>query len=238
MKSLKHLNLFLLLFLFSPFTFGGNPNNKAECTLDGKEKGKKISLHYETFETSVWTPKEKEPIYIDYNEDFGNYTVCQKKSPYVSKFLTSFQELLKNKKFLKNSLSGSLNPSGKKMSFNILSSPYVCVSYNKKGYEYKGAFILSHEQNRFPSPTDNGYEMMFLPLSGKAPDGNLGNPKIETFSEFKTIRKKGKNQKILTKLFSKPKLYGCHSLGSDHQSDSQNFEDNSENNITSPELAE
>jgi hypothetical protein len=189
-------NLFItsLIALLSLGAFADKPKYTAECSPESAA-GKPVTLHFDLKEDSVFEPKEKEPIWLDYNEDLGQFTVCQQKSQYVSEFLNSLIGIMKKPNFRKESLSIG------KMKIDPLSAPFVCVRFSKKGYEYVGAFIFSHLPNRFPSPNDNRYSMLFLPLEGKAKDALLGKPTIPTSV--------GSQKSLLAKTRS----YDCRSLG-------------------------
>ena len=204
------------------------PTYMAECSPQNAA-GKIMSLNFDRKESSVFEPKEIEPIWMDYNDDLGEFTTCQQKSQYVSQFLNSLITLVKKPGFKGSSLSLG------KMKIDPLSSPFVCVKFSKKGYEYVGAFVFDHENNHFPSPNENKYGLLFLPLTGKASDGNLGKPTILTYSETirgiespvesleKQVLKRGKGKgavkkrsfraKTSTITYAKLFAYECRSMG-------------------------
>ena len=197
------------------------PSFSAECS-PADEKAKKISLHFDSIEASLFDPKEREPLWIDYDEKLGEFTMCQQKSQYVSKFLSSLLTLTGKSTFRKESLVSG------KMHLDALSSPFVCVKFSKRGYEYVGAFVFDHEKNHFPSPNDNTYGMLFLPLSGRAADAELGRPTIPTVnlgtrrksdnSSAITSSRRGKSRpagrsRMETVIGVQPRTYACRSMG-------------------------
>jgi len=131
----------------------------------------KFTFNFDSKEASVLASKEKEPLWINYDESSEIYAYCQQQSDYNAKFRSTLvKRFTKNRKPI----------SSQGLSIDPLSNAFVCVRYGKKiGYEYLGAMVFSLDRSRFPKPNESEFKTLFLPLKGKSKDANLGTPIID-----------------------------------------------------------
>lgn len=163
------ISLHLLLIERTP---ADAPRYQMDCNRNsGSAFDPRFTLNFDSKEASVLNPKEKEPLWINYDESSETYSYCQQQSEYNAKFrATLLKRYTKNRKPI----------ASQGIAIDPLSNAFVCVRYGKKiGYEYLGAMVLSLENSRFPKPNEAEFKTLFLPLKGKAKDAHLGAPIID-----------------------------------------------------------
>ncbi len=166
---LASIGLHFLLIERSP---ADAPRYQLDCNRNsGTAFDQKFTFNFDSKEASVLASKEKEPLWINYDESSEIYAYCQQQSEYNAKFrATLVKRFTKSRKPI----------ASQGLSIDPLSNAFVCVRYGKKiGYEYLGAMVFSLDHSRFPKPNESEFKTLFLPLKGKAKDANLGTPIID-----------------------------------------------------------